>query len=104
MPAFLSIFIIGGVIGFIARYIYPGPNTVHGFILTVVLGTIGAALATFVERYFELIPARHLADPISMVVGAVIVLFIWNRLASYRIVHDPGMHANPSAPKNDRET
>jgi uncharacterized membrane protein YeaQ/YmgE (transglycosylase-associated protein family) len=104
MPAFIVIIFIGGAVGFVARFLYPGPNTVHGFVLTTVLGVAGAALATFIERYFDLIPMRQLADPISMIVGAIIVLFVWNRLANYRIVHDPGMHAHSHEPKNGRET
>ena len=92
MPSFIVVIIIGAVVGFIARYIYPGPNTPHGFILTIVLGISGAALATFIYRYFGWIENNGLADPISMVVAAIIVLFIWNRLAEYNFVTDPGMH------------
>jgi uncharacterized membrane protein YeaQ/YmgE (transglycosylase-associated protein family) len=64
MPAFIVVIIIGAVVGFIARYIYPGPNTPQGFILTIVLGICGAALTTFSYRYFGWIADNRLADPI----------------------------------------
>jgi len=104
MPGFMFVIIIGAIVGFVARILYPGPNTVHGFILTTFLGIIGAALATFLEQYFGLLPMRHLADPFSMVIGAMIILFAWNRLAHHRVVYDPGMHAKPGGPASTDDT
>jgi uncharacterized membrane protein YeaQ/YmgE (transglycosylase-associated protein family) len=92
MPSFVAVIIIGAVVGFVARYLYPGPNTMYGFILTTVLGVCGAALATFTYRSFGWIESNRLADFISMVAAATIVLFAWNRLAAYDVVSDPGMH------------
>lgn len=92
MPSFVAVIIIGAVVGFVARYLYPGPNTLHGFILTIVLGICGAALATFSYRSFGWIEPNRLADFISMAVASTIVLFAWNRLAAYDVVSDPGMH------------
>jgi uncharacterized membrane protein YeaQ/YmgE (transglycosylase-associated protein family) len=107
MPSFIVVIIIGAIIGFVARFIYPGPNTLHGFILTTVLGIFGAALVTFTYRYLGLIESNRLADPISMVAAAIIVLFVWNRLAAYNVVSDPGMHHDlreASTKKNDTPT
>jgi uncharacterized membrane protein YeaQ/YmgE (transglycosylase-associated protein family) len=98
IPGFLMVILIGAVVGVAARFLYLGPNTLHGFILTVILGLIGATLATYVDRVIGLVDRNQLADPISMVIGAMIVLFIWNRLAARRIVYDPGMH-HPSVAK-----
>jgi uncharacterized membrane protein YeaQ/YmgE (transglycosylase-associated protein family) len=92
MPGFVVVILIGVVVGFVARLVYPGPNTPHGFILTTVLGVCGATLATFIGRFVGWLASNELADPISMVVGAMIVLFIWNQLAAYDFVTDPGMH------------
>lgn len=92
MPSFIAVIIIGGVVGLIARLLYPGPNTVDGFILTTVLGICGAALATFSYRYFGWIESNKLGDPISMVAASMIVLYGWNRLAAHDFVTDPGMH------------
>ena len=92
MPWFIVVIIIGAAVGFVARYLYPGPNTLHGFILTIVLGICGATLATCSYRSFGWIEPNRLADFISMVAAATIVLFVWNRLAAYDVVSDPGMH------------
>lgn len=92
MPSFIVVIIIGVIVGFIARFLYPGPNTPHGFILTTLLGVCGAALGTFIYRYLGFIESNRLADPISMVVAAIFVLFVWNKLAAYGLVSDPGMH------------
>ena len=44
------IIIIGLVAGFIAKLLSPGPNNPSGFILTAVLGVVGAFLATFIGQ------------------------------------------------------
>jgi len=80
MPFMVQIILIGAVVGFVARFLYPGPNTPKGFILTTLLRIIGSALATYVGRIIGLLETNKLAGPIGMVAGAVIVLFIWNRL------------------------
>jgi uncharacterized membrane protein YeaQ/YmgE (transglycosylase-associated protein family) len=83
------------------QVIIPGPNTLYGFILTVVLGVSGATLATYVARIIGWIEPNQLADPVSMLIGAILLLFIWNRLAARRIIHDPGMHHPSTTQKSD---
>jgi uncharacterized membrane protein YeaQ/YmgE (transglycosylase-associated protein family) len=46
----LWIIIIGFVAGVIARLLAPGPNNPTGFILTTVLGIVGAFVATFLGQ------------------------------------------------------
>ena len=46
----LWIIIVGFVAGILARLIAPGPNNPTGFILTIVLGVVGAFLATFIGQ------------------------------------------------------
>ena len=46
----LHIIIVGLVAGFIARLLSPGPNNPSGFILTIVLGIVGAFLATAIGQ------------------------------------------------------
>jgi uncharacterized membrane protein YeaQ/YmgE (transglycosylase-associated protein family) len=46
----LWIIIIGFVAGIIARLLAPGPNNPTGFILTTVLGIVGAFVATFLGQ------------------------------------------------------
>jgi len=44
------IIIIGFIAGLIARVFSPGPNDPKGFLLTTVLGIVGAFVATFIGQ------------------------------------------------------
>ena len=46
----LWIIVIGFLAGVIARFLAPGPNNPQGFILTTILGIVGAFLATFIGQ------------------------------------------------------
>ena len=69
--------VIGFIAGLIARAIHPGEDKA-GFILTTLLGIVGALLATYGGRLLGLYPEGSSAGFIASVVGAVIVLFIYN--------------------------
>ena len=86
----LWIIIIGFVAGLIARYLVPGPNNPSGFILTVVLGIAGSFLATFLGQAIGWYRADQGAGFIAATLGALIVLFIWNRLVAHGAIRDPG--------------
>ena len=84
------ILVIGLVAGFIARFLSPGPNNPTGFILTAVLGIVGAFLATFIGQAVGWYRTDQGAGFITATVGEVVVLFIWNRLVASGKVSDPG--------------
>jgi uncharacterized membrane protein YeaQ/YmgE (transglycosylase-associated protein family) len=84
------ILIVGLVAGIIARLLSPGPNKPGGFILTVVLGIAGAFLATFIGQTVGWYRADQGAGFIAATLGALLVLFIWNRLAASGTIGDPG--------------
>ena len=84
------IIVIGLVAGIIARLLSPGPNKPSGFILTALLGIVGAFLATFIGQTIGWYRADQGAGFIGATVGAIIVLFVWNRLVAARVVSDPG--------------
>ena len=86
----LWIIIVGLVAGIIARFLSPGPNNPTGFILTVVLGIAGAFLATFIGQAIGWYRPDQGAGFITATIGAVVVLFIWNRLVAARALPDPG--------------
>jgi uncharacterized membrane protein YeaQ/YmgE (transglycosylase-associated protein family) len=74
--------IIGFVAGLIARFIHPGAsNEPSGFILTTVLGIVGAFVATFLGQAIGWYRAGEGAGLIGAVVGAVIVLVVWGMFA-----------------------
>jgi uncharacterized membrane protein YeaQ/YmgE (transglycosylase-associated protein family) len=80
------VIIIGLVAGFIAKLLSPGPNNPSGFLLTAVLGVVGAFLATFIGQAIGWYRLDQGAGFIGATVGAVIVLFIWNRLVASGII------------------
>ena len=92
----LWIIIVGLVAGFIARMIAPGPNNPAGFILTMVLGIAGAFLATFIGQTIGWYRLDQGAGFIAATLGALIVLFIWNRLVVHRAIPDSGTYTDSS--------
>jgi uncharacterized membrane protein YeaQ/YmgE (transglycosylase-associated protein family) len=86
----LWIIIIGFVAGIIARMLAPGPNNPAGFILTTVLGIIGAFVATFIGQAVGWYRPSEGAGLIGAVIGAIVVLFVWHRLVTSRVISDPG--------------
>ena len=86
----LYILIVGLVAGFLARLLSPGPNNPTGFILTIVLGIAGAFLATFIGQAIGHYGPNQGAGFITATIGALVVLFIWNRLVARGVVSDPG--------------
>jgi uncharacterized membrane protein YeaQ/YmgE (transglycosylase-associated protein family) len=73
--------IIGFVAGVIAKFIHPGPNEPAGFILTTILGIIGAFVATYLGQALGWYRPGEGAGLIGAVVGAIIVLVIWGMVA-----------------------
>jgi uncharacterized membrane protein YeaQ/YmgE (transglycosylase-associated protein family) len=84
------ILVVGFVAGIIARLVSPGPNKPGGFILTVVLGIAGAFMATFIGQTVGWYRADQGAGFIAATIGALLVLFIWNRLVASGTIGDPG--------------
>ena len=91
MSNIIWIIIIGFIAGIIARFLSPGPNDPKGFILTTVLGIAGAFLATFIGQTIGWYQADQGAGLIAATFGALLVLFIWNRLVASRVIGDPGV-------------
>ena len=90
MMSFLWIVLVGFIAGLIARWLSPGPNNPTGFILTTVLGIVGAFLATFIGQAIGWYRADQGAGFIAATVGALALLFIWNRLVVAHVIPDWG--------------
>ncbi|HEY4140264.1 MAG TPA: GlsB/YeaQ/YmgE family stress response membrane protein [Pseudolabrys sp.] len=86
----LWIILIGFVAGLIARWLSPGTNDPKGFLLTTVLGIAGAFAATWIGQTIGWYRPDQGAGFIGATIGAVLVLFIWNRLVAARVISDPG--------------
>ena len=91
MGVLLWIVIIGFVAGVIARLLMPGPNTPKGFVVTTVLGIAGAFLATMVGDVTGLYRPGQGAGLIGATVGALVILFVWNRLVASQVIPDHGL-------------
>jgi uncharacterized membrane protein YeaQ/YmgE (transglycosylase-associated protein family) len=76
--------IIGFFAGVIAKLITPGSNEPSGFILTTILGIIGAFVATWLGQALGWYAAGEGAGLIGAVVGAIVVLLIWGFVAGRR--------------------
>jgi uncharacterized membrane protein YeaQ/YmgE (transglycosylase-associated protein family) len=74
----------GSIAGVIAKFITPGKNEPSGFILTTILGIVGAFLATYLGQAIGWYRADEGAGFIGAVVGAVIILLIWGFIAGRR--------------------
>jgi uncharacterized membrane protein YeaQ/YmgE (transglycosylase-associated protein family) len=76
--------LIGFVAGLIAKFVTPGSNEPSGFILTTILGVVGAFVATWIGQALGWYRAGEGAGLIGAVVGAVIVLFTWGAMTRNR--------------------
>ena len=77
--------IIGVVVGTVAKFIVPGTkNEPTGFVLTAILGIIGAMVATFLGQALGWYGPDEGAGLVGGIVGAVIVLLVWGYFAGRR--------------------
>jgi uncharacterized membrane protein YeaQ/YmgE (transglycosylase-associated protein family) len=90
LTTILWIILIGFVAGIIARLISPVPNKPSGFVFTTLLGIAGALLATWVGQLVGWYRPDQGARFIGATVGALVILFIWNRLVAYGIIGNQG--------------
>jgi uncharacterized membrane protein YeaQ/YmgE (transglycosylase-associated protein family) len=74
--------IIGFIAGVIAKFITPGPNEPSGFILTTILGIVGAFVASYLGQALGWYRPGEGAGLVGAVIGAIIVLLIWGVIAA----------------------
>lgn len=90
MISLLIWLILGFAAGYLAKLIMPGRDS-GGFILTTILGILGAVVGGFMGKYFFGYPmissfdniGDNLPSFISSIIGAIVVLLIY-RLAMGR--------------------
>ena len=73
--------IIGFIAGVIAKFIMPGDNEPSGFILTTILGIVGAFVASYLGEALGWYRPGEGAGLIGAIVGAIIVLFVYGLFA-----------------------
>lgn len=83
MLHYLWMFIVGIVVGAIARLIMPGSEHL-GLLMTGALGVAGSFIGGLIARLFSK-PAEgaafHPAGIIMSIIGALVLLYAWNHLA-----------------------
>jgi uncharacterized membrane protein YeaQ/YmgE (transglycosylase-associated protein family) len=76
--------LIGFIAGIIAKFIMPGSREPSGFILTTILGIVGAFVASFLGQALGWYQPGEGAGLIGAVVGAITVLAVWGMIARRR--------------------
>ena len=71
----IGVLIIGLIVGLLARFLTPGPNP-SGIIVTIVIGIVGAVIATYGGQALHLYQPGEPAGFIGSIVGAVVLLVL----------------------------
>jgi uncharacterized membrane protein YeaQ/YmgE (transglycosylase-associated protein family) len=69
--------LLGLIVGIIAKFIYPGRESM-GWIMTIILGIAGSFVATYLGKLVGIYQPGQAAGFIGAIVGALILLFIYN--------------------------
>jgi uncharacterized membrane protein YeaQ/YmgE (transglycosylase-associated protein family) len=77
--------IFGAIVGLVARLLHPGRDPA-GFVVTCLLGIVGSLLGGFLGRLLGLYRQGEGAGFIMSVIGAILVLVIYNRVQGRRTV------------------
>ena len=77
--------VIGFVVGLVAKLLTPGRDP-GGFIITALLGIVGAVVATWIGQAMGVYAAGQSAGFIGAVIGAIIVLAIYHLIRGRRPV------------------
>jgi uncharacterized membrane protein YeaQ/YmgE (transglycosylase-associated protein family) len=76
--------LVGFLAGIIAKLITPGGPNPRGFILTTVLGIVGALLATWLGQAVHLYQPGETANFLGQIIGAIIILLVWRQVVRPR--------------------
>ncbi len=77
--------IIGFLVGLVAKFLMPGRDP-GGFIVTTLLGIVGALVATFLGQAMGIYAAGQSAGFIGAVIGAIVVLLVYHLIRGRRPV------------------
>jgi uncharacterized membrane protein YeaQ/YmgE (transglycosylase-associated protein family) len=75
--------LFGLVVGVVAKFIMPGRDP-GGFVLTIVLGIVGAVVGGWLGRVLGLYRPGEVAGFIMAVVGAIVILALYRVVTSGR--------------------
>jgi uncharacterized membrane protein YeaQ/YmgE (transglycosylase-associated protein family) len=76
--------VIGFIVGLLARFIAPFKNEPSGFIMTTILGIVGAFVAYFLGSMLGIYGEGNGPGIIGSIVGAIIALGIYSAVVKNR--------------------
>jgi len=76
----IGLIITGLLAGLIARFLIPGKTKPSGLIMTTILGIFGSFVAGYLGEALGLYTVGEPIGFFGAVIGAVIVVFIYNKL------------------------
>lgn len=76
--------VVGFVAGVIAKFLMPGSNEPSGFVMTTILGIVGAVVASYLGQAFGWYSAGEGAGLIGAVFGAIVLLLVWGLISKRR--------------------
>ena len=77
--------VIGFIAGVVAKFLTPGPNEPSGFILTTILGIVGAVVASYLGQARGFYGPGEGAGIVGAIIGAVVVLVVWSMVSKKRL-------------------
>jgi len=85
MFGILGWIVFGLIVGILAKFVMPGRDP-GGFIVTVLLGIVGAVLGGFLGRTLGFYAPGEPAGLLMSIVGAVVVLALYRALTRRRTI------------------
>lgn len=78
---FIAWIVLGLIVGILAKWLMLGPDG-GGFIMTVILGIVGAMVGGFISSFFGFgtVDGFNLGSMVIAVLGAMLVLFVYRKL------------------------
>ena len=92
----LSWIIFGLIAGILAKWIMPGKDG-GGFFMTILLGIVGAVVGGWISTLFGFgkVDGFNFGSFVVAVIGAIVVLFIYRKIKSYRLNCTKAAHRQP---------
>ncbi|MBK5142574.1 GlsB/YeaQ/YmgE family stress response membrane protein [Budviciaceae bacterium BWR-B9] len=78
---FIAWIVLGLIVGILAKWIMPGKDG-GGFIVTVILGIVGALVGGYISSFFGFgtVDGFNIGSLVIAVLGALLVLFIYRKI------------------------
>jgi uncharacterized membrane protein YeaQ/YmgE (transglycosylase-associated protein family) len=86
---YVWIAIVGLCAAAIAKLVLPGRNGPRGIIGTTLVGVAGSFVGSFLGQFFGFYRPGEMAGFLGSIVGAIVILFVWDRLFKKKVEAPP---------------